>query len=166
MGFLDFIGVSFSERPKTVDNFDVDRFMVDHRVLYATLTPKDKNAHNPMECYTKDVSGTIHLTYKFNEESFDGPEKVMRGKAWPTDISSFWKLQFVWPFKADYLVTYQSDDKNLTVVTVPSKDYVWLMSKNGYEKELEVKKALNWLTVNGYPMDDVKKLPRNDMVYI
>ncbi len=38
-------------------------------------------------------------------------------------------MQFLWPFKADYLIIDLDPNYNWTVVGVPSRRYVWIMSR-------------------------------------
>eukprot|EP01134_Creolimax_fragrantissima_P000853 CFRG0853T1 len=162
MGLLDLFGISFSEKPETVANFDCDAYMGDHFVLYGVTTPRDKGAHNAIESYRMTVDGTINVCYSWLDRSFKGEKNEVKAKAWQAEKPSEWKFQFIWPFKADYLITYQSTSKNLSVVTVRSKDLAWLMSHNNTASQKEINDALEWMQDNGYPMAKMTKIPRDD----
>ena len=72
----------------------------------------EKDAYNAVESYELSEDGSILTTFRFNKGSFDGPQKTMNPKAfvYNTETNAEWRMQFLWPFKAVYLITYLADD--------------------------------------------------------
>lgn len=116
---------------KTVEKVDVDRFMGDWYVIAAIPTFMERDPYNPVEHYDMNPDGTIATTFTYNQGALDGKLKVYHptGFVVPGSGNAEWKMQFLWPFKSEYLITYLSDDYQHTIVARNKRDYVWLMSR-------------------------------------
>ena len=110
---------------------DLPRFMGPWYVVASIPIFLEEGAHNAVESYHLGSDGVIETTYRFNQDAFDGPEKVFHPKGFVTDpaTNAVWGMQFVWPFKATYLVIYLDEQYRHTVIGVPSRRWVWLMSR-------------------------------------
>ncbi len=85
-------------------NVDLDRFMGDWYVIgFIPLYP-ERNAHNGIENYRLTADGTIATTYRFRDGGFDQPLETFRPEATVVEGSgnAHWKMQFLWPFSAEY----------------------------------------------------------------
>lgn len=116
---------------KTVAQVDLDRFMGDWYVIAAIPTFIEKDPYNPVERYQRNADGTIATTFSFNQGGFEGERKVYQptGFVVPNTGNAEWKMQFLWPFKSEYLIAYLSEDYQHTIIARNKRDYVWLMSK-------------------------------------
>jgi len=38
-------------------------------------------------------------------------------------------MQFLWPFKAEYLIAYVDPDYSETIIARNNRDYVWIMAR-------------------------------------
>ena len=106
----------------TVPHVDLQRFMGDWYVIANIPTFIEKGAHNAIESYRLDSDGTIAVTFTFREGAFDGkPKKYSpRGFVRSDPSNASWDMQFIWPIKADYRITYLNDDAESSVSpTVP-----------------------------------------------
>lgn len=85
---------------------DLKRFMGDWYVIAHIPTFIEDEAFNGVESYRLDTDGTIATTYVFNNGSFDGPLKTYHptGFVHNRATNAEWRMQFVWPFKAAYLI--------------------------------------------------------------
>lgn len=57
--------------------------------------------------------------------------RSITGKARPIPgtLNSHWSIEFYWPLKANYWIVYISDDYQYALVSEPSKDYLWILSR-------------------------------------
>lgn len=113
------------------DHVDLQRFMGDWYVIgFIPLAP-EKDAHNGIESYELAEDGRINTTYRFRDGSFEAPLKTFTPTAWVVEGSnnSQWKMQFIWPFKADYRIAYLAPDYSVTIIARQSRDYVWLLAR-------------------------------------
>jgi len=142
---------------KTVQQVDLDRFMGDWYVIAAIPTLIEKDPYNPLERYEKNADGSIATTFSFRQSSFDGPVKTYHptGYVVPDSGNAEWRMQFLWPFKSEYLIAYLSDDYQHTIIARNKRDYVWLMSRTPHlDKETYTNLVLR-IEAMGY---DVRKL--------
>ncbi|MDM3870018.1 lipocalin family protein [Porticoccus sp. W117] len=147
---------------------DLERFMGAWYVIGYTPTFLDKNAHNGVEHYylKKSASGgkdKILTTYQFRKGSFDGELKTLKptGFVYDKDTNAEWRMQFFWPFKADYIVMYLSEDYQQTVIAHPNRRYAWIMQRTPEMPEDTYNQLLNKLEVAGYDPAIIKRQPQN-----
>ena len=116
--------------PTVVDDLDLQRFMGDWYVVANIPTFIEEGAHNALESYRLDDKGRVQTTFRFRQGGFDGDEKVYRPTGYVSDDNNaVWGMQFLWPFKAEFLVLYVDDDYRHTVIGRSARDYVWLMAR-------------------------------------
>ena len=99
---------------KTVATVDLPRFMGPWYVIGSIPTFLEKGAHNAVESYAMNPDGTIATTFTFHKDAFDGPVKTMKPHGFVVDkvSNARWGMQFLWPFKAEYLIAYLSEVPN------------------------------------------------------
>ena len=142
---------------------DVDRFMGDWYVIAHIPTFIEDEAFNGVESYRLDMDGTIATTYVFNNGAFDGPLKTYRptGFVYNRETNAEWRMQFVWPFKAAYLIAYLDADYETTVIGVPDREYVWIMARTPQIPEADYQRLIAELTVQGYDLKKLRKVPQS-----
>ena len=115
----------------TVPQVDLQRFMGPWYVIANIPTFIEKGAHNAVESYRLDADGTIATIFTFRAGGFDGEEKRYTPRGFVVDRSTnaVWGMQFLWPIKADYRITYLADDYSVTVISRIQRDYVWIMAR-------------------------------------
>ena len=117
---------------KTVSQLELDRFMGSWYVIGNIPTFIEKNAVNAIEEYSLNEDGTVATTFTFREETPDGKKRQYQPKGFvvPDTGNAVWRMQFIWPFKADYRVVYIDPDYSETIIARKARDYVWLMSRS------------------------------------
>lgn len=81
--------------------------------------------------YSLMPDGRIRVVNRCFKNSLDGPLKVSKGKAEVVDTATRARLKvwFLWPFKGDYWIIDLDDDYQWAVVGVPSRKYLWILSR-------------------------------------
>lgn len=89
----------------------------------------------------------------------DADAKVVKNrakaKAWSVDPSnSKLKVMFFWPFKGDYWIV-KLDQKNYsyTVVSDPSREYLWILTRDKVFDQITYQEIVDWLQSNGWNID-------------
>jgi apolipoprotein D and lipocalin family protein len=110
------------------------------------------------------VIGFIPITLPFfsEEGAFDGPEKRFTPKGWvyDHDTNAEWRMQFVWPFKAAYLIVYLDQEYQKTIIGVPDRGNIWIMSRNPKMSEAEYQRMLSYAASLGYDVAKVQRVPQ------
>ncbi len=157
-------GCSSVPRPPvpTVASVDLERFMGDWYVIACIPTWIERDAWNAVESYRLDEDGTIATTFTFRKGGFDGPEKRYTPRGYVMDRSSnaVWGMQFVWPIKADYRISYLSDDYGQTVIARDQRDYVWIMARTPQLTESDYARLTNYVASMGYDVSQLRKVPQ------
>jgi len=145
---------------------DLNRFMGDWYVIgfIPISIPffSEEGAHNGLESYRLTDQGVIETTYTFREGGFDGPEKRFTPKGWVHDeaTNAEWRMQFLWPFKAAYLIVYLDEDYQRTIIGVPDRKYVWIMSRNPELSDADYQELLDYVAHVGYDSEKVQRVPQ------
>jgi apolipoprotein D and lipocalin family protein len=164
MASLLTLGACASTTPiRTVDYVDLERFMGDWYVIANIPTFIEEGAHNAVESYRLDDDGTIATTFTFRKDGFDGDLQRYEPRGFVRDDPSqaVWGMQFIWPFKAEYLVIYLSDDYSRTIIGRSARDYVWLMARSPQIGADEYDAMLRILDEVGYDVSKVEKVPQS-----
>eukprot|EP00913_Durusdinium_trenchii_P006004 g5616.t1 len=95
-------------------------------------TPAGGLAYNAVESYKLLDDGSIQTTYTYNKGAPDGALKTMTptGFVHDTTTNATWKMRFVWPFKAEYLIVHLHDDYTQTIIGRTKRDYAWVMTRS------------------------------------
>ena len=145
---------------------DLNRFMGDWYVIgfIPISIPffSEEGAHNGVESYRLTDQGVIETTYTFREGGFDGPEKRFTPKGWVHDeaTNTEWRMQFLWPFKAAYLIVYLDEDYQTTIVGVPDRGNVWIMSRDADLSDADYQEMLDYAASLGYDTEKVQRVPQ------
>ncbi|MBV5275125.1 MAG: lipocalin family protein [Lamprocystis purpurea] len=156
-------GVGAEEKPmETVPQVDLPRFMGDWYVIANIPTFIEKGAHNAVESYALNPDGTIATTFRFHKGAFDGPEKVYHptGFVVPNTGNALWGMQFIWPFKAEYMVIRLDPEYSITVIGRTARDYVWVMARQPEIPEAKLTEIMAFLKGVGYDTALVQRVPQ------
>lgn len=147
---------------RTVERVDLERFMGTWYVIAAIPTFIETDAFNAVESYQLDADGTVDTTFTFREGAFDGPLKTYnpRGFILDTKSNATWGMQFIWPIKAEYLITHLSDDYGQTVISRNKRDYVWIMARTPQIPEADYQRIVAELAAQGYDVTKLRKVPQ------
>jgi apolipoprotein D and lipocalin family protein len=145
----------------TVAQVDLPRFMGDWYVIANIPTFIERGAHNAVESYRIDADGSIATTFRFRADGFDGPEKDYHPRGFVRDSSNaLWGMQFVWPIKADYRITYLNADYSQTVIARQARDYVWIMARTPSISDTDYATLVRHVAELGYDVSLLQKVPQ------
>ncbi|MRR54169.1 MAG: hypothetical protein EG822_06625 [Deltaproteobacteria bacterium] len=157
-------GCSPSRAPlKTVEEVHLPRFMGDWYVIANIPTFIEKGAHNAVESYRLDQDGTIATTFTFRKDGFDGPLKTYtpRGFVRDTTSNAAWGMQFIWPFKAEYLIISLNEAYTQTIIGRNKRDYVWIMARTPEIPDEDYARLIADLAAWGYDISKIEKVPQS-----
>jgi apolipoprotein D and lipocalin family protein len=147
---------------KTVDNVDIKRFMGPWYIIACIPTFIETEAYNGVETYRLDPDGSIDTVFTFNKGGFDGPLKRYNPRGFIVDTvnNSTWGMRFIWPIKAEYLITHLNGDYTQTVIGRNKRDYVWIMARTPQIPEGDYLRLVKDLENQGYDISKLRKVPQ------
>ncbi|QDK44591.1 hypothetical protein DOM22_05165 [Bdellovibrio sp. ZAP7] len=156
-------GTMSQDKLATVSYVDVSRFMGDWYVIANIPTFVEKGANNAIESYSwNSKEERIDVDFRYNADSPTGPVKRYPQKAWIYDkkTNAEWRVQPWWPLKFAYLVIDLADDYSYTVIGVPSRNYVWIMSRKPTMPSDVYDTLVAKLKASGYDISKIQKVPQ------
>lgn len=146
----------------TVDKVDLDRFMGDWYVIASVPIGPEKTSYNGVESYRRNPDGSIATTYTFREGGFDGKEKRYTPVAFVRNATTNaeWGMRFVWPFKAEYLITYLAPDYSATIISRSARDYAWIMARSPEMSDERYAELTAKLASQGYDLSKLRRVPQ------
>ncbi len=161
---IPFVGCA-AARPKlqTVEKMDLNRFMGPWYVIACIPTFIETKAYNGIETYRMNPDGTIDTVFTFNKGGFDGPAKRYNPRGFVVDKvnNSTWGMQFIWPFKSEFLITHLNEDYSQTVIGRNKRDYVWIMARTPQISDSDYQRLLDELNAQGYDLKKLRKVPQS-----
>ncbi len=110
-----------------------------------TLNP-DKSVKVWNQCYVPDGQG-----YRLEH---------VEGRARPVDDSnSKLKVQFFWPFEGDYWVIALDDNYQYAMVGHPSRDYLWILSRDRVMDAQTYQMLLDKARSQGFDISRLRQTP-------
>lgn len=149
-------------RLQTAEKVDLARFMGPWYVIAHIPTFIETEAYNAIEDYTLRPDGSIDTVFTFNKGAFDGPPKRYNPRGFVTDTvnNSTWGMRFIWPFKAEYLITHLDAAYTRTVIGRNQRDYVWIMARTPEMPEADYSALVADLKAQGYDLSKLRKVPQ------
>ena len=69
-------------------------------------------------------------------------------------------MQFVWPFKAAYLIVWVDEEYTEAIIGVPSRSNVWLLSREPNPPEDRYQRLVARTAAHGYDRDAIQRVPQ------
>ena len=158
-------GCALNDAPlPTAENVNIDRFMGRWYVHGYTPIIVDKDAHNAIEHYRLDADKKIQTTYQFRDGGVDAEIKTLTPVGWvdeEVDSNAEWRMQFIWPFTADYIILHLDADYSETIIAHPSRKYAWIMLRSDVVSDADYDRLLSKLNAVGYDTNLMQKLPQD-----
>jgi apolipoprotein D and lipocalin family protein len=146
---------------RQVEDLDLQRFMGDWYVQAHIPTRTERNAYNGVESYALDGDGRILTTYVFRKGAFDADLKVMEPTGFVSDESNAkWGMRFIWPFKAEFLVSYLDPDYTETIIARTKRDYVWVMTRAPEISDERMAALTAQVAELGYDVSELRRVPQ------
>ena len=145
---------------ETVANVDIERFMGDWYVIGNIPTFIEKGATNAIESYKLGANGRIETTFTFFKDSPNGEKKTYKptGFIKNKETNAEWRMQFLWPFKMPFLIIDLDDDYSYTVIGIPSRKHVWIMSRDPIMNDEAYEGILSRLYDVGYDTSMIQRI--------
>ena len=71
-------------------------------------------------------------------------------------------MQFIWPIKADYRITYLDDSYTQTIIAREKRDYVWIMARQPEISLIDYERLVNLVESLGYEKSKIRKVPHSN----
>ena len=153
---------------EAIDRYvELERFMGDWFVIASIPIDlwfaSEVGAHNGVESYTMREDGRIQTTYTFRQDRFDGEEKLFNpiASVYNTETNAEWRMQFLWPFRSAYLIVYLDDDYQQTIIGVPNRRHVWIMSRTPEISEARYRELVDVVAELGYDTSLLLPVPQS-----
>jgi apolipoprotein D and lipocalin family protein len=145
-----------------VESVDLQRFMGPWYVIGVIPTFIEKDIYNAIESYELQPDGTILTTFTFNKGAFDGPAKEMNPKGFviPGTNNAIWGMQFIWPIKAEYVISHLDADYTETIIARSQRDYVWIMARTPTISDERYERMKAKVVEMGYDISKLVKVPQ------
>lgn len=145
-----------------VASVDLPRFMGPWYVIGVIPTFIEKDIYNAIESYELASDGTIKTTFTFNKGAFDGPAKQMEPKGFviPGTNNAIWGMQFVWPIKAEYVISHVDANYTETIIARSARDYVWIMARTPTMDDARYAELVKKVADMGYDVSKLVKVPQ------
>ena len=130
--FLLLNSCTMSQTPPTVtDQVDLQKYAGKWFEIASYPMSFQKDCFCVTAVYTLTDKGYVKVFNSCRKGGVDGKIKSITGKAFPVKGTNNVKLkvQFFWPFKADYWIIDKADDYSWAVVSGPSRKYLWILNR-------------------------------------
>lgn len=151
----------------TVSLVDLNNYAGKWYVIACIPTKVDQHWNYITETYTIRENGKIDIFTTYIKENRPGSKKApkqkhLRSKGFPqTDSNNFkWKVQFIWPFKVDYLIEEVPEDYSYTIVGHPEKKFLYIMAREKQMNEDLLKNLIQRYKEKGYPVQKLIRIPQ------
>ena len=146
----------------TVSRVDLNRYLGKWYEIASYPAWFQKECTGSTAEYTFLPDGRIGVINRCFKRSLDGPLKESTGKAEIVDPNTNARLKvcFFWPFKGDYWIIDLDDDYQWAVVGVPSRKYLWILSRTPILDDAVYQGILNRLVSQGYDPNRLRLTPQ------
>lgn len=139
---------------------DLEKYSGKWYVIASIPTKFDKNWSYVTESYTVNEKGKIDIFTTYKKDGSE-KERSFSSKGFPITATNNirWKVQIIWPFKADYFVEELAEDYTYVVVGHPKQKYLYIMNRSGKMGNIQYEELLKRFADKGY---DISKLHKVD----
>ena len=148
---------------ETVKQVDIPRFMGRWYVQASIPTLFERHARAPIEDYRLLDDGRILTTFSYHDRKPDGPLKSSQSIGFVDDpvTNARWKMQIIWPFRADYRIVYLDEAYQHAIIGRMKRDYLWIMSRSTVISETDLEGLMTFAGGLGYNKSLIR-IHRND----
>lgn len=141
---------------------DLPRFMGAWYVIASIPSYPERDAYDAVESYELRPDGRIQTTFRYRKGSFEAPLKTMRpvGTVVPGTGNAVWGMQFIWPIKAEYVISYLDPDYAETIIARSKRDYAWIMARTPEISEAAYAADVERLKAMGYDASKLRNVPQ------
>jgi len=146
--------------PTVTDSIDLQKYSGKWYEIASYPMKFQKDCFCVTADYTLTDKGYVKVFNSCRKGSVTGKKKSITGKAFPVKGTNNVKLkvQFFWPFKADYWVIDKADDYSWAVVSGPSRKYLWILSRKPEMQKETWQGITDRLIINGFDTGKLKMM--------
>lgn len=147
------------------DHVEVDRFMGPWYVIAHIPPDKVKNAYNALERYKQVAPGEIATIFTYREGSFSGERRTIRPTGYVVQGTgnAVWGMQFFWPLKLQYVISYVGPEYKTAIVARSKLDYVWILARTPQISDSAYKKLVQRVAAIGYDTAKLRRVPQQPL---
>ena len=144
--------------PKITDSVDLQKYAGKWHEIASYPMSFQKDCFCVTADYTLTDKGYVKVFNSCRKGSVNGKVKSITGKAFPVKGTNNVKLkvQFFWPFRADYWVIDKAEDYSWAVVSGPSRKYLWVLSRSPEMQKETWQYITERLHENGFDLGKLK----------
>lgn len=149
---------------RMAERVDLDLYMGNWYVIANIPTFIEKSAYNAVETYVRKPDNVIDTTFTFNKDSLDGQKKEYKPTGFVQDNPSNaeWKMQFLWPFKSEFIIVYVDSGYTYTIVGRTKRDYLWIMAREPKVSDADLERLIQIAVDEGYDRDQIRMVPHDN----
>ena len=147
---------------RTVAKVDLNRYLGKWYVIANIPYLLEKGKVASYDTYSTRRDGRMNNIFTFRKSSLDAPEKSWHGIAWVVNRESNaeWRVRFLWPFYATYLVLELDPDYRWAVVATPGHKLLWVLARERQLNETTYSVILQRIAGQGYDTNHLNKVPQ------
>lgn len=160
---LGLVGCSDSRPPlKTVPHVDLQRYLGTWYVIANIPYWLEKGKVATADVYSMRDDGKMGNVFQFRRGNFQAPQKEWKGYAWVVDNTgnAEWRVRFIWPLSATYLIIDLDPEYRWAVIGHPSRDLFWILSRTRQLDPAIYQGILQRAAVQGYDVSRVALVPQ------
>lgn len=163
--FLGACSVMPPEQFPRMESVNVDRYMGGWFVIAHIPPGVVSDSYNNIERYSRGEDNVINTVYTYREGSFGGEAKKMEPTGFVLDESdgAVWAMQFIWPIKMEYTISYVDPDYETTIVARSKRDWVWIMARTPTIDEATYDDLVRRVGDLGYDVNQLRKVPQQPL---
>lgn len=145
----------------TAASVDLPKFMGKWYVIANLPLPLEGDLVNATETYTWNAEKQrIDVLYRGHKKTPDGDVKEFPQKAFVhnKETNAEWRVQFFWPLKFPYLILDVDSDYSSTMVGVPNRKYLWIMSRKTTMDAASYERLVAKAKVQGFEVGRLKRV--------
>lgn len=145
-----------------VHDVDLARFSGSWYVIASIPSYLERHAYDAVESYELRHDGRIQTTFRYRNGSFEAPLKTLKpvGTVVPGTGNAVWGMQFIWPIKAEYVISYLDPGYTETIIARSKRDYAWIMARTPEIPEAAYAADVERLKAMGYDVSKLRKVPQ------
>lgn len=145
--------------PKTVSQVVLQKYAGKWYEIAKFPNSFQKNCFCSTAEYTLTDKGYVIVFNECRKGGLNGKVSNITGKAFPVAGSNNTKLrvQFFWPFRADYWIVGLAGDYTWAAVSEPSRKYLWILSRSPQMDETTYLTILMMLHENDFDLSPLEK---------
>jgi len=162
------LGCPAKDAPGTVDHVDIERYMGTWYEIAKFPVFFERGLVGVTAAYTLEDDGRIHVTNRGFKKSFEGKVSSIEGYAKIPDPENPGKLRIRFkPFPArlfavDYWIVDLGEDYDYAVVSNPSRDVLWILSRAPSMDSALYDAIVECLAKRGFEVERLEKMPQRD----